>query len=106
MQVWIMRKVISFTVSPRSPRPSSRCDCGPQRFTKTRLARANRSAFGGWRGHQCDHAPDRQVQDLCLALAVALHGRGDGLLHDKTRRLRLPLGAEVAEGVVALTLAR
>ena len=52
---------------------------------------------------------DRQVQDLRLALAGALHGgrRSTGLLRDKTRPSRIPpLGAEVAERVVALTLER
>ena len=46
---------------------------------------------------------DRQVEDVRLALAGALHDGGvDGLLRDKTRPSRIPpLGAKVAERVVA-----
>ena len=56
--------------------------------------------------HGRDHAPDRQVEDLRLALAGALRRRraSTGLLRDKTRPSRVPpLGQEVIDKVVALT---
>jgi len=73
----------------------------------------NASQKHAWRGgdhplerrrcwHPRDHAPDRQVEDLRLALAGTVHeGR-----HRQTRPSRIPpLGPEVAARVVALTLA-
>jgi hypothetical protein len=44
--------------------------------------------LGGGR-HERDHARDRQVQDLCLALAERFEGF-EGLLRDKTGPSRIP----------------
>ena len=56
--------------------------------------------------HGRDHAPDGQVQACVWRWQERFMPRGcDGLLRDKTRPSRIPpLGAEVAERVVALTL--
>jgi len=69
------------------------------------VASTDRAPERCWPGHGRDHAPHRQEQDLCLARAGAIHaGRVDGPRRDKTRPSRVPpLGAEIAEKVLALT---
>ena len=57
--------------------------------------------------HERDHAANRQVQDLRLALAGAVHGGGFRRPSSATERgpPRIePLGADVVERIVALTL--
>jgi len=48
---------------------------GPQRASEARLARADRVAQRRGRRHERDHARDRQIQDLRLALAGAVRRR-------------------------------
>jgi hypothetical protein len=78
----------------------------------SQAATARKNMFGGRdypadrrrSRHGRDHAPHRQEQNLRVALAGAVHGRREWLLRDKTRPSRiLPLDAEVAERIIALT---
>src|SRR5665648_42421 len=59
----------------RAPAPSSPHQ-GPQRCAEARLASPDRVADGRGARHQRDHAAERQVEDLRLALAATLHGGG------------------------------
>jgi len=47
---------------------------GLQRLAEACLTRSHHIAERGWRRHQRDHAADRQVEDLRLALAGTVHG--------------------------------
>ena len=60
----------------RRPSPVAGSGQGPQRSAEARMACRDRSPQRWWRGHKCNHASDRQVEDLRLALAGAVrHGR-------------------------------
>jgi hypothetical protein len=74
---------------------------------KSTLASEDCSSDGRRPWHCRNHAGHRQGQDGDLALAATVRrGRRGGLWRDKTRPSRIPpLSPEVAERVVALTLA-
>ena len=57
---------------PAAPRSHRR---RPKRHTKTRLARTHHSRKRTRTRHRGNHAPNRQVKGLCLALAKALYAR-------------------------------
>src|SRR5665811_1042868 len=69
------RRDFHYRLAGRAPAPSSP-DQGPQRRAEARLASPDRVADGRGARHQRDHAADRQVEDLRLALAATLHGGG------------------------------
>jgi transposase len=89
-------------------RPPLLAEAGPrpQFGPEARLAGRDRAAQRRRPRHSRDHAPDGQVEDLRLRWQERFAEEGcEGLLRDKTRPPRIPpLGAEVAERVVALTL--
>ena len=59
------------------PRPSAIASDrrGPQEPSETRMAGAYRASEWRWSGHLVDHDQDRKVQNLCVALAGAVHAR-------------------------------
>jgi hypothetical protein len=78
-----------------------------RRLAKLVVAGKDCADDGRWLWHCRNHARHRQGQDGDLALAGTVPGKGAaGLWREKTRPSRIPpLSPEVAERVVAMTLA-
>ncbi len=90
--------------------PADRCSTGGDRRRRQQpaqvlLACANRACHRGWAWHQRDHAADRQVEAVRVALAGALYEEGVlGLLRDKTRPARIaPLPAATKLAIIEKT---
>ena len=66
----------SLSFVPSGLGSASRPGQGSQRSPEARLAGADRAAERRWAGHERDHARDRQIEDLRLALAGAFRRQG------------------------------
>ncbi len=68
-----MRAGISLTVSTRRTPPPAGSGQQPQQPPGSISGESNRPSIRRWRRHRRDHAADRQVKNLRLALAGTLH---------------------------------